>query len=504
MRHNVFSMLAACALMLGSCTSEVEELAPTNHDDSQTMHTATLVFDGSIDHFDAQTRAVTSDWEDGAAIYIQYTTTRGTEVGRATYSQSKGEWTVNYGDIRSGEQGKCEVYYFENPKAASWPSSVTLSEQSAVFADNDGSFALESGVMKITAHMKPLTGRIRFKGTSGQEVTFEGVKSYTSYSITSNTLTASSGSMTLTVASSGYTPYVYAVFTDATNPQLTIESDNEDYSFQKSFDSSVLAAGKSGYLNIPTMDMYNGWKLVNNSPEKAITVSGNGKTVSFKMIKVKPGTFQMGSTSGYSDEEPVHSVTLTKAYYMCETEVTQGLWYAVMGQSPTSSGSSWSSGYGLGDKYPAYYISYEDCQQFLTKLNQMTGQQFRFPTEAEWEFAARGGTKSGGYTYSGSNTVDDVAWYSSNSGSKTHEVGTKKANELGLYDMSGNVWEWCADWYGSYSSSAQTNPTGPTTGSDRVIRGGGWLNFASSCRVANRNLYAPSYRNSDLGFRLAL
>ena len=234
------------------------------------------------------------------------------------------------------------------------------------------------------------------------------------------------------------------------------------------------------------------------------TVTGNGKTVTFKMIKVMPGTFQMGSESGDSDEKPVHQVTLTNTYFMGETEVTQGLWYAVMGQSPTSDGNKWESQYGIGDNYPAYRISYEDCQKFLTKLNQLTGQQFRFPTEAEWEFAAKGGTQSQGYTYAGSNTIGDVAWYTDNSGSKTHEVKTKKANELGLYDMSGNVWEWCADWYGSYSSGAQTNPTGATSGSDRVFRGGGWGSTATNCRVANRSYITPSYRHDGLGFRLAL
>ena len=204
------------------------------------------------------------------------------------------------------------------------------------------------------------------------------------------------------------------------------------------------------------------------------------------MIKVKHGSFQMGSDSGKS----VHQVTLTNDYYMGETEVTQALWYAVMGQSPTSDGSKWSSSYGLGDGYPAYYISYEDCQKFLTKLNQLTGQQFRFPTEAEWEYAARGGSRSKGYTYSGSNNLGDVAWYADNSSSTTHVVKTKAPNELGLYDMSGNVYEWCADWYGS--SSYQVN------------RGGSWFNTATCCRVANRDLDAPSVRSGILGIRLAL
>ena len=189
---------------------------------------------------------------------------------------------------------------------------------------------------------------------------------------------------------------------------------------------------------------------------------------------------------------------------MGETEVTQALWKAVTGCSPTSGGSSWSSYYGLGDSYPAYYISYEDVQSFITKLNSLTGENFRMPTEAEWEFAARGGNKSKGYTYSGSNTIGDVAWYADNSSSMTHAVKTKAANELGIYDMSGNVYEWCSDWYGSYSSSAQTDPTGPTTGTYRVYRGGSWGNYATGCRCANRNYFTPSNQSYNVGFRLAL
>ena len=232
---------------------------------------------------------------------------------------------------------------------------------------------------------------------------------------------------------------------------------------------------------------------------KVFTANG----VSFTMVYVEPGSFQMGSTTGDSDEKPVHSVTISKGYYIGETEVTQALWKAVTGNSPTMSGSSWSTTYSLGDNYPAYYISYEDVQSFITKLNSLTGAQFRMPTEAEWEFAARGGNKSKGYEYSGSNTVGDVAWYYNNSGSKTHAVKTKAANELGIYDMSGNVWEWCSDWYGSYSSSSVIDPTGPASGSDRVGRGGSWYGNAAYCRSANRNNYTPTNRNYNLGVRLA-
>lgn len=234
-------------------------------------------------------------------------------------------------------------------------------------------------------------------------------------------------------------------------------------------------------------------------PTKGSIITVNG--VAFNMVKVSGGTFQMGATSeqgsyAESDEKPVHQVTLSD-YYIGETEVTQELWQAVMGSNPSS-----FTGSGL---LPVEYVSWNDCQTFITKLNALTGMQFRLPTEAEWEFAARGGNSSQGYEYSGSNNIDDVAWYAFNSNSKTQEVGTKAPNELGLYDMSGNVWEWCQDWYGSYSSSAQTNPTGPTSGSYRVNRGGSRFNIAMPCRVSYRHSSStPGNRSYLLGLRLAL
>ena len=221
--------------------------------------------------------------------------------------------------------------------------------------------------------------------------------------------------------------------------------------------------------------------------------------VTFKMIAVEGGTFKMGATSeqgsdAESDERPVHSVTLSD-YYIGETEVTQELWDAVMGTNPS---------YFKGSNKPVESISWNDCQEFIKKLNKITGKNFRLPTEAEWEYAARGGNKSKGYKYSGSNTIGSVAWYDSNSGDKTHDVKTKQANELGIYDMSGNVREWCQDWKGDYSSSSQTNPTAPSSGSIRVLRGGSWNRSARLCRVSYRYYYDPDYRSNSLGLRLAL
>lgn len=231
------------------------------------------------------------------------------------------------------------------------------------------------------------------------------------------------------------------------------------------------------------------------SSNETITVNG----VSFTMIAVDGGTFQMGATSeqgsdAYNDEKPVHSVTLSD-YYIGETEVTQELWQAVMGSNPS---------YSKGSNKPVEKVSWDDCQKFVKKLNRLTGKNFRLPTEAEWEYAARGGDKSKGYKYSGSNTIGNVAWYDDNSSSTTHNVKTKSPNELGIYDMSGNVYEWCQDWYGNYSSGSQTNPTGASSGSNRVLRGGGWRGTAGYCRVSNRSDNDPGSRYYNYGFRLAL
>ena len=238
---------------------------------------------------------------------------------------------------------------------------------------------------------------------------------------------------------------------------------------------------------------------VGEGPESQPNIqSFNVNGVEFRMVAIEGGTFQMGASeqdsSAESDEKPAHQVTLD-GFSIGETEVTQELWKAVMGSNPS---------YLTDDnKLPVEQVSWDDCHTFITKLNELTGQNFRLPTEAEWEYAARGGNQSQGYKYSGSNTNDEVAWYESNSDSETHHVASKKANELGLYDMSGNVWEWCQDWYGSYSASAQTNPTGPSTSSRRVSRGGSWGSSAGGCRVSYRGGTAPSRACDYLGFRLA-
>lgn len=270
--------------------------------------------------------------------------------------------------------------------------------------------------------------------------------------------------------------------------------------------------------------------LKESSTSQFLTITVNG--VSFKMIRVEGGTFKMGATPEQKnesieeqsflqrlsnffttdngakgpdeDELPVHEVVLS-SYYIGESQVTQALWEAVMDINPSEE---------IGENYPVNNVSWNDCQKFLKKLNNLTGKNFRLPTEAEWEYAARGGNKSKGYKYSGSNNLDEVAWYKDNSNDEAHDVMMKLANELGLYDMSGNISEWCSDWYDFYegyiegedysTSSPQFNPAGPSCSSARVFRGGDYMTDTNECRVSCRRCWVPSLPSQFNGLRLAL
>ena len=221
--------------------------------------------------------------------------------------------------------------------------------------------------------------------------------------------------------------------------------------------------------------------------------------VQFEMVYVEGGTFRMGATEeqgrdAWDNEKPVHRVTLS-SYLIGKHEVTQALWEEVMGSNPSHNKQ--------GGDYPVECVSWNDCQEFIEKLNARTGMMFRLPREAEWEYAARGGDRSKGYKYAGSNNLNEAGWYGDNS-RHTHPVGEKKPNELGLYDMSGNVWEWCQDWYGDYMEESQTNPTGLQSGRIRVLRGGSYWNDARSCRVSFRLGGDPGRWNGGHGLRLVL
>ena len=232
--------------------------------------------------------------------------------------------------------------------------------------------------------------------------------------------------------------------------------------------------------------------------EKSREFEVNG--VRFKMIYVEGGSFMMGAadddSEAWDDEKPCHKVTLD-GYYMAETQVTQALWEAVMGINPS---------FFKGINRPVERVSWYDCQMFLKKLNALTGMQFLLPTEAQWEYAARGGKCSKGYKYAGSNDLGSVAWYYGNSNGETHDVKQKQPNELGLYDMTGNVWEWCNDWFCNsyYANSLEHNPQGPGSGYSRVLRGVSWDNVARDCRLSYRGYFDPVSTRDYCGLRLAL
>ena len=482
-------------LVLGSCTGDVVEEVMT----ADGRYEYVLDLQGGVTEYADGTRAA-KVWQNGDVVYLRFSASGGTTQGTATYQS--GQWTLTTTSPLSGS-GTCQAVSVSNAAGSVSGNTLPLNSASAVYEDKQGTWSRSGNTLTVRATLNPVLGRLRFKGSSGTSFSLTGLTTYTSYNLSTGTFATSQSAVSGSIGSSGYSGYIHGLMASSTSPTLQTNG------YTMECPSTMMQAGECGWLNYPTSSSHTGWtKEGGDEPAGAATRTFTANGVSFTMVLVEKGTFTMGATpeqeDPYDDEKPAHQVTLTSDYYMGETEVTQALWQAVTGSSPTTDGDQWSSSYGLGASYPAYNISWNDVQSFLTKLNSLTGQQFRMPTEAEWEYAARGGKKSQGYQYSGGNTIGDVAWYNGNSGSKTHEVKTKQANELGLYDMSGNVWEWCADWYSDYTSAAVTDPTGPTSGSNRVRRGGRWVSGAGNCRVAYRDYFSPSYRSIYLGFRLAL
>ena len=285
--------------------------------------------------------------------------------------------------------------------------------------------------------------------------------------------------------------------------------------------TKYLVGGSTGHsYNYSQTTSYNSQSTYGNSSS-----GGTNMTItlpsgdSFLMVYVEGGQFSMGCTSDQqgnckSNESPAHFVRLSD-FYIGETEVTQSLWKAVMGtsifQQRDKANYSWVM-FGVGANYPMYYVNHSEAEEFCGRLNNLLrsqlpqGYKFRLPTEAQWEYAARGGKKDRPSLYAGSDYIGEVAWYKDNSNGSTHPIKTKDPNELGLYDMSGNVWEWCADWFSSsyYASSPTDNPKNLSSSSSRVVRGGGWSYDATYCRVADRGGYGPGIRYDLLGFRLVL
>ncbi|HZK08742.1 MAG TPA: SUMF1/EgtB/PvdO family nonheme iron enzyme [Bacteroidales bacterium] len=356
------------------------------------------------------------------------------------------------------------------PKAADLEQQIVLKKDDDIVLDMYPD--IQVGTLQVA--VTPFDAKIELTGDAGEKHTVEGMKIFEEIPV---------GTYTIKVSAAGYT----TVTETATVKQAEIIK-------------------KTINLAKPNAD--------NASTGVGTTISADG----LEMILVTGGTFTMGCASEQgdceTDEKPTHQVTVSD-FYIGKYEVSQEQWREVMGAS-TSFGSahqpalSSPSYFKDCDDCPVEMVSWDDVQEFIKKLNQKTGKEYRLPTEAEWEYASRGGAKSdversrnADFKYAGSNNIDEVAWYDGNSGSKTHQVGLKKPNELDIHDMSGNVWEWCSDWYGNYSSGSQTNPQGSSSGSYRVLRGGSWSNLAGDCRVPIRIDGTPDGRYHDGGFRLA-
>ena len=451
--HKLMAM--AIALVMGSCSSDV--LSDMGQE-SQGKHTTKMEFVGKVIGFDQQvstkakmqSRAASSStsWKDGDKIYITFYNGTNIIPGEATYSSISG-WSVSYdGDLATGSNLKCEARYFVNATFTS-SSLVSLNSNSEIYEDLNATYAYSNGSLTVTATLSPKTGRIRLTGKAGEKIYISGISVYTTFAPAINTFSTSNAMITSTVASNGFTPYIYGYFTDDDRSLGLVGS---DYAFTRTCTSSMFNKGESGYMAIPSVASHNNWR-------SGLYVKASG--VEFKMIPVA------GLESGF--------------FLMAETETTEALYKSVNGTSSTS-------------QLPVDAVSYSEISSFIEKLNNETKLTFSLPSAEQWKYAAKGGNKSQNYTYAGSNTPGDVAWYAANCSSK-QKVKTKAPNELGIYDMSGNVAEFTntlyhTNYYGSFE------------------RYGGSYSSSSSgigntdCIYTNTDLQTSPYSGS--GFRLLL
>lgn len=400
-------LLAFMCLGIGACSNDNE---PEMNQEKSETHTIPMEFIGNVVNYDSQTgpshvpsRAATSSWSNGDKIYLTFYSGTNKISGEATYSSSG--WSVSFdGNLATGSSLKCEARYFVNATFQS-SSLVSLNANSEIYEDLNGKYTYSNGSLTVQATLSPKTGRLRFKGASGTKIYLTGISAYTTFSPGTNAFSSSNAMITATVASSGYTPYIYGAFASSDRNIGLIGS---NFAFTRTCTSEVLKAGASGYMAIPSESSHNNWR-------SGLFVKASG--VEFKMIPVA------GLSSGF--------------FLIGETEVTTALYNSVNGSSSTS-------------QLPISSIYYSDIVNWIEKLNSQTMLNFSVPSAAQWKYAAKGGNKSQNYTYSGSNTPGDVAWYSGNCSSKQN-VKTKAPNELGIYDMSGNVGEFVSDMSGSYN-----------------------------------------------------
>lgn len=431
----LFSALSVLMLsVLNSCNSEhiIEDVEnATNHNSPQTCK---LILNVSKETYsdEPQTRSI-ADWETGDKIFLTFSTVTGSAYGDAVYNNES--WTVSYyGTLTEGEIAKCKAVYFDCPESES-SSVVQLTDSTGIYEDLNGLYSFSDGILSVTANLSPKTGRIRFAGNDKDTIMVYGISHYDTYDASTGKYTSTSLALKTSVLSQ-YTPYIYGEFTDSIYPRLNIITATSGYT--KLLSNNIYKKGESGFMNIPSASSHNGWT-------NSVILKVNG--VEFTMIPVN-------YSKGF--------------FLLAETETTEELYSAVF------------NGIATTESQMPKNISYSSSEEFIDKLNTDCGLNFYVPRQDQWLFAFKGGNISKNYKYSGSNTVEEVAWYAGNSEKVRHDVKQLKPNELGFYDMSGNVSEHVIDV--------------------NTIRrlGGDCYNNASYCTYKNRNSSSPD------GLRLAL
>ena len=433
------------SILLVACSTQDDIINERPNDkDSLQLHTCKMIFSGSKSEYNdtSQSRGV-EDWSDGDRIRLCFSA--GISYGDAIYNN--GVWTLNYyGTLTTGTTTKkCKAVYFDNPELEGG-SLVRLTENTGIYEDNNGSYFFDDGMLTVMANLKPKTGRIRFAGSNNEKITIHGITHYTSYDCLTGTFTSSKAPLKSKI-SSDFTSYIYGEFLDIKQPRINLMTESSAYT--RLLPTSIFKSGESGYLTIPSESNSNGW---NNY----VTFKVND--IEFNMIPV-----------AYSNGN----------FLLAETETTEQLYNAVMGSNITSS------------QVPKSGLSWSEWQTFISRISSITNLNFRMPTQSEWEFAAKGGVKSKGYTYSGSNTISNVAWYRGNSNYSVHQVRQLQANELGFYDMSGNLRE-C-------TSTANTD-----NNNYYYWGGGSYEDYNSECTVESFQFYKFSESYNKGGLRLAL
>ena len=442
----------AIALVTVSCSEQEEAMEQVEQVEG--LNICKMEFKASLTDYDSpSTRAGETVWADSSRVYLQFLNGKERITGEALYNAEQDEWSVNYyGKLPEGTSMTCEALYFENIDSTTTAGLVVTNEHTAIYEDLKGLYLYENDALTVVANLAPKTGRIRFTGEAGTKMKLTGISSYATYEPRSNHFITTNKLIEVSTDADQTTPYIYGYFTNDTVRYLGLMAN--DYAFTKACKEGMMDKGVSGYLSVPTLEKCNGW-------EKGLRVRVKG--VEFLMI-------------------PCPDFDTKSSFAIGETEVTQELYKAVMGSNPSSNKASL--------QHPVEYVNLNNCTSFIKTLNSLTSLTFSLPTINQWLYAAKGGSSSQGYAYSGSNNADDVAWYRDNSNSKTHKVKTKQPNELGIYDMSGNVEEYLYmsegynDYYYYYGGSYSTY-------------------YVSGITVTSYSSSTSSYSSSS-GFRLAI